>query len=173
MADGTFAVLLFAAGLWDMSANYCGTETGCLGKGATTPRIAVAAGELLERRADPAAAVYLRYDLGHKRGPFGEAAGLSIGEQGELWVGFGQTYGWYPTGSGFYAELHAMTGLYEAGDGLDLGGPIAFRSGAELGYQMDGGWRVALSYDHTSNAGIYADNPGVEVVQLKLSIPLN
>ncbi|WP_299789889.1 acyloxyacyl hydrolase [uncultured Marivita sp.] len=173
MADGTFAALLFIIGLTDMGMNHCGTETGCLGASDTTPRFSISGGEVLERRADAAAEIYLRYDLGQKRGPFGGAAGLSVGEDGETWVGFGATYE-IPFGrSGAYAELHAMPGLYFDNGGFDLGGPIAFRSGIELGYETSKGWRVAMTYDHRSNAGIYDENPGVETVQLKVSIPLN
>lgn len=173
MADGTFAVLMFVLGLTDMSMNHCGTETGCLGTSEVTPRFSISGGEVLERRAEQAAEVYLRYDLGQMRGPFGNAAGLSVGGNGETWVGFGTTYT-IPFGrSGAYAQLHSMPGLYFDNGGFDLGGPIAFRSGIELGYETRQGWRMALSYDHRSNAGIYDENPGVETVQFRVSIPLN
>lgn len=173
MADGTFAALLFILGMTDMSMNHCGTVDGCLGSSQTTPRFAISGGQVLERRADAAPEVYLRYDLGQKRGPFGTAAGLSVGEKGETWVGFGATYT-IPFGqTGAYAELHAMPGLYFDNGGFDLGGTVAFRSGLELGYETARGWRWALSYDHRSNAGIYDENPGVETVQIRLSVPLN
>ena len=173
MADGTFAVLLFVLGLTDMGMNHCGTTAGCLGKSDTTPRFSISAGEVLERRANPAAELYLRYDLGQMHGPFGTAAGLSVGEGGETWAGFGATYTMPFGRSGAYAELHAMPGLYLDNGGFDLGGPIEFRSGVELGYETSKGWRVALTYDHRSNAGIYDENPGIETVQFKVSIPLN
>lgn len=173
MADGTFAALLFIIGLTDMGMNHCGTSEGCLGASQTTPRFSISGGEVLERRADPAAEIYLRYDLGQMRGPFGAAAGLSVGEKGETWIGAGATYT-VPFGrSGAYAELHAMPGVYFDNGGFDLGGTIAFRSGLELGYETARGWRWALSYDHRSNAGIYDENPGVETVQFKVSVPLN
>ena len=172
MADGTFAVLLYALGLIDMSANHCGTDSGCFGRSPTEPRLAFSAGEVLERQATPGGEIFLRYDLDRKRGPFGRAVGLSLGERGEIWAGFGQTYT-LQADNGLYAELHTMAGLYEAGDGLDLGGPIAFRSGIELGFEAANGWRYALSYDHRSNAELYDANPGVETVQFRVSIPLN
>ncbi|MFW2544536.1 acyloxyacyl hydrolase [Primorskyibacter sp. 2E107] len=171
MADGTFAVLMLILGLTDMSRNYCGTEVGCLGRTETTPHFAISAGSVLERRAGEASEVYLRYDLGHKRGPFGHAVGLSVGEHGETWFGFGQTYKIQPQGSPLYAELHAMPGLYFDNGGFDLGGPIEFRSGLELGYENRKGWRFGLSYDHRSNAGIYDNNPGIETVQFRVSVP--
>ncbi len=172
MADGTFAALLFIIGLTDMGINHCGTSEGCLGTGETRSRLSISGGEVLKRRADPAAELYLRYDLAQTRGPFGGAAGLSVTENGEAWVGFGATY-LVPFGrSGAYAELHAMPGLYFGNGGFDLGGPIAFRSGLELGFETAQGWRMALSYDHRSNVGIYEENPGIETLKFKVSIPL-
>ena len=172
MADGTFAALLLIAGLSDMGLNHCGTPGGCLGRSDAAPRLAISAGEVLERRAVPGAELFLRYDLGRRNGPFGHAVGLSVGERGETWLGYGQTWRTEFGRSPFFAELHAMPGLYFEGDGLDLGGPIAFRSGVELGFEAPGGWRYGLSYDHRSNAGIHDDNPGVETVQLRVSVPL-
>ncbi|OZA01556.1 MAG: hypothetical protein B7Y02_17545 [Rhodobacterales bacterium 17-64-5] len=57
------------------------------------------------------------------------------------------------------------------GDGPDLGGPVEFRSGVEIGFIANNGLRFGLSYDHRSNGGIYEDNPGLETVQLRLSVP--
>ena len=171
MADGTFAILMLVAGLADMGLNYCGTETGCVGRTETAPRVAISGGQVLERRAETGGEAYLRYDLGHRIGPFGQAVGLSIGDKGEAWIGFGQTYRQSFGSTPFYAELHAMTGLYRAGDGLDLGGPIVFRSGIEAGWESRRGWRFGLGFDHRSNAGIYDENPGVETVHLRVSIP--
>jgi len=173
MADGTFAALLFIIGLTDMGVNHCGTETGCLGVTETTPRFSISGGEVLERRADSAAEVYFRYDFGQDRGPFGTAAGVSLGEEGATWVGYGATYTHHFGRSGTYAELHAMPGLYFDNGGFDLGGTVAFRSGVEVGYETRQGWRMALTYDHRSNAGLYDENPGIETVQFKVSVPLN
>ncbi|MDC0736663.1 acyloxyacyl hydrolase [Cognatishimia sp. SS12] len=173
MADGTFAALLVLGGLLDMSANHCGTENGCLGRSDVTPRFAISAGEVLERQAMPAAELYVRYDLGHRNGPFGHAVGFSIGENGELWLGAGQTWKMdLGRNSPFYTELHAMVGLYEPNGGFDLGGPIEFRSGIEVGYENQAGWRYSISYDHRSNLEIYSNNPGIETVQARVSIPL-
>lgn len=174
MADGTFAVMMLAAGLLDMNYNHCGTEAGCLGKSDTTPRIAISAGEWLERRATPQAEVYLRYDLGTKIGPFGNAIGFSYAEAGEIWIGAGQTYKYDFGRSNFYTELHAMPGLYFKNSGFDLGHVIEFRSGIEFGYESDAGWRYAISYDHRSNTGAFASyNPGVETVQFRVSKTLD
>lgn len=172
MADGSFAALLFILGMMDMRTNHCGTAEGCLGVSQTSPRLSISGGQVLERQAESAGEVYLRYDLGQMRGPFGGAAGLSVGENGETWIGAGAIYT-IPIGRrGTYAELHAMPGVYFDNGGFDLGGTISFRSGFELGYENDRGWRMAFIYDHRSNSGIYKVNPGVETVQFKVSIPL-
>ena len=172
MADGTFAVLMLIAGLTDMGMNHCGTGAGCFGTTETAPRVAFSAGTVVERRAQEAAEIYLRYALPRNYGPFGTALGLSIGENGEAWVGYGATYKMDLGRSPIYAELHAMPGLYAENGGFDLGGPIAFRSGIEIGYEARNGWRYGLSYDHRSNAGLYDDNPGIETVQFRISVPL-
>ncbi|SDI40121.1 acyloxyacyl hydrolase [Alloyangia pacifica] len=171
MANGTFAVLMLIGGLTDMGMNYCGTADGCLGPNETRPRVAFSAGTWVDREAEAKGEAYLRYDLGRKFGPFGQTMGLSVSQDGEGWVGYGATYGTNIGYSPFYAELHAMPGLYFNNDGFDLGGPIEFRSGIELGYETSRGWRVGLSYDHRSNWDIYDENPGLETVQLRVSIP--
>ena len=172
MADGTFAALMFILGLSDMQANHCGSETGCLGRRETIPRLYISAGNVIKRRARPGPEVYFRYDLSHTNGPFGNTIGYSISERQETWIGYGQTYlinsGVVP----IKAELHAMTGLYDKGLGHGLGGRIAFRSGLDLIYETKGGVRYALSYDHRSHIGIYKENPGIETIQFAVSFSL-
>ncbi|NDV49097.1 MULTISPECIES: acyloxyacyl hydrolase [Roseobacteraceae] len=171
MANGTFAVLMLIGGLTDMGMNYCGTAEGCLGPNETQPRVAFSLGSVVERQAEAKGEAYLRYDFGRKFGPFGQAIGVSMTEDGEGWLGYGATYKKNFGYSPFYAELHLMPGIYMDNGGFDLGGPLEFRSGIELGYEFNQGWRVGLSYDHRSNADIYDNNPGIETVQLRVSIP--
>jgi lipid A 3-O-deacylase len=172
MADGTFAVLMFLLGLTDMQNNYCNTEAGCFDRTEVLPRLYVSGGDIIKRRAEAGSEGYIRYDLGHRNGPFGHAAGISMSSRDALWAGVGQTYIASIDKSPVMVELHAMTGLYSVGNGHDLGGLIAFRSGVDLVYETGGGVRYALSYDHRSHMGIYPDNPGVESVQLAVSWPL-
>ena len=171
MADGTFAVLLLISGLTDMTLNYCGTEKGCFGRSDVASRVSVSAGDFRDQYAVSNREFYLRYDFGRRVGPFGRTMGLSVANRGEVWLGFGQTYLLHPDGSPIYVEFHAMTGFYENNGGFDLGGPIIFRSGLELGYETIAGWRYSLSYDHRSNAGLYEENPGVETYMFRVSVP--
>ncbi len=63
-------------------------------------------------------------------------------------------------------------GLYEDGDGKDLGHIVEFRSSIELAYRFDNRSRLGLSFYHLSNAGLDDNNPGTEVLSLNYSIPL-
>jgi hypothetical protein len=60
-------------------------------------------------------------------------------------------------------------GLYEEGDGKDLGGPVEFRSGLEVAVRAGARWWVGLSYYHLSNAVLYDRNPGEESLVLVVS----
>ena len=51
-------------------------------------------------------------------------------------------------------------GLWDSGDGLDLGGPVEFRSSIELFTELTERSRLGLTFYHLSNAGLYEDNPG-------------
>ncbi len=63
-------------------------------------------------------------------------------------------------------------GLYNRGDGRDLGHPVEFRSGVEAGYRFSNGIQVAVSFFHLSNAGISETNPGIELLTLRFGAPL-
>ncbi len=64
-------------------------------------------------------------------------------------------------------------GLYEDGDGKDLGHIVEFRSSIELAFRFDNRSRLGLSFYHLSNAGLDDNNPGTEVLSLNYSIPLD
>lgn len=174
MADGTFAVALLLAGLIDMGQSGCFGDRSCLAPSEGQSRLSFSAGEVIERKARPAGELYLRYEPGRNVGPFGMVGGLSLGENNEVWVGFGSTFDLMPPDSRFFAQLHTMPGLYFDNGGFDLGGPIEFRSGLEVGYENRSGWRFGLSYDHRSNTGLFnEENPGIETMQFRVSAPLN
>ena len=63
-------------------------------------------------------------------------------------------------------------GYYEEGDGKDLGHEIEFRSQIEVSYRFDDRSRLGLAFSHISNASIADDNPGVEILNVYYSIPL-
>ena len=63
-------------------------------------------------------------------------------------------------------------GYYANGDGPDLGFPLEFRSGVELGYRFDNRSRLAVGFSHISNADLGDRNPGTEIVTMTYSIPV-
>lgn len=168
--NGTFAVLFLLAGLTDMNVNYC--DSGCLARSPEQARLSVSGGEVQFQRASIGSEAYVRYEFDHKFGPFQNALGVSLTDSGDGWIGFGQLWTKEFAQGRAYVQLHAMPGIYIQGDGPDLGFPIEFRSGVEVGYTARNGIRFGLSYDHRSNADIKALNPGMETLQFRISVPL-
>ena len=172
MADGTFAVILAILSYGDLKGPDCGAQEFCLPpKTYESARLSIAAGPVVPRIAEDGTEIYLRYDPAIRYGSIGTAFGLSVGNEGEIWAGAGVTYDVW-INSKTFAQLHFMPGGHMPGDGFDLGGPIAFRSGIELGFETTQGWRIGISYDHMSNGFLYSRNPGIETVQLRVSLPL-
>jgi len=66
----------------------------------------------------------------------------------------------------------AAVGYFDKGNGKDLGSHTEFKTGVELAYRFDGGSRLGIAFDHISNAGITAKNPGTESLLLVWSFPL-
>lgn len=60
---------------------------------------------------------------------------------------------------------------YHKGDGKNLGGEFQFRTGGELAWRFGDWSRLAIGFHHISNAGIYDDNPGTELIVLTYSVP--
>ena len=93
-----------------------------------------------------------------------------IDAQGEAWAGAGPVLMVETALFGARIEASFMPGLYAAGDADDdLGGPIEFRSALGLSLPVAAGWRVGAQLSHTSNAGLYAENPGVETLLATVS----
>ncbi len=170
MADGTFAVLTLLLGL--AQTGDC-PETGCLSTHDSPPSLGVSFGEVLERRADSQKELYVTWAPGTSFGRYDTRAGLSVAEHGETWFGYGVTIDAMAPDAPFFIQLHAMPGVYLPNGGFDLGGPVAFRSGVEVGFQNRDGWRFGLSYDHRSNAGIHEENPGIETLQMRVTKTLD
>ena len=170
ITDGTAAVVGLALGLLNMAVNHCPNE-GCLAKNDVVPFTSVSAGEVYFQENAVGEEVFVRRQTSTARGPFQFTYGGSITDDGGLWVGLGSTTTYTTPNERWYAQFHSMPGLYAEGSDVDLGGPIIFRSGVEFGYQARSGVRMSLSFDHRSNAGIYSNNPGLETVQFRVSIP--
>ena len=96
--------------------------------------------------------------------------------------GFATTDGAFYGGFGFGAEFvlddtwvvmpFTGIGLFEDGDGKDLGSVVEFRSGVDLGYRFDYGGQISVTFTHMSNAGISDRNPGTELLMFRYGYPL-
>lgn len=63
-------------------------------------------------------------------------------------------------------------GYYAQGKGKNLGFPLEFRSGVELGWQFSDWHRLGVHFYHISNASIGRRNPGEESLVLFYDIPI-
>ena len=72
-------------------------------------------------------------------------------------------------GARWRATPFTGAGIYSAGDGKDLGGPVEFRSGLELAVGLGERARAGLVYYHISNAVLYDRNPGAESLALTVA----
>ncbi|MDE3055893.1 MAG: acyloxyacyl hydrolase [Verrucomicrobiota bacterium] len=63
-------------------------------------------------------------------------------------------------------------GGYWAGSGKNLGFPLEFRSGIELGWQFDDGRRIGTHFYHLSNASLGKKNPGEESLVFYYDLPI-
>ena len=171
--DGTFAALWLLVGTLDAAVNHCG-HGGCLAQSELDAYNSLSVG-VVEFQGDVVSEeLYFRRDTSLGFGPFRTIYGASATTDGELWAGIGlSTYHALDVGNGeLFASLHFMPGLYAENGGIDLGGPVEFRSGIEVGYEAGNGIRYAFSFDHRSNGEIYDDNPGLETYQFRVSIPI-
>ena len=170
ITDGTAAVVFLVAGLIDAGVNHCPNE-GCFAKNEVQAYNSLSFGNTYFQEGEVGEEFYFRRETARADGPFQRIWGISASTDGELWAGVGHAYTITNRKQNLFLQLNAMTGLYEKGSGVDLGGPIEFRSGISVGYQNKVGVRMSLSVDHRSNLGIYSDNPGLETVQFRVSIP--
>jgi len=114
--------------------------------------------------------LYARYDMATKFGPFQPTFGASVTDTGDVWIGTGALLEWgFGKRDAAFLELSLMPGFYFRGSGPDLGGVLEARSGIALGYEFENGGKLAVSFDHRSNADIYTRNPGLETLGVRYS----
>ena len=64
-------------------------------------------------------------------------------------------------------DISSAIGLFEEGDGKDLGGVVEFRSGIDVIRKFANGHALGLGFYHISNAGLYDKNPGSNTLVLR------
>jgi hypothetical protein len=161
-AVGTLAVLALGLGL-PAAAPSRAEEPDFLAVG-------LGAFDVLDQDAAGELRVEYRSDLRLWR--FAPFIGASVTTDGSLY-GFGGFGLDVFFGRRLVLTPNAAVGLYEEGDGKDLGGPIEFRTGAELAYRFDDYSRLGVAFHHMSNAGLYDLNTGAETLLLLYSLPLD
>lgn len=95
-------------------------------------------------------------------------AGMDADLNGSVYGYGGLVYDW-EFANDWYLTPNVAAGLYHQGGGKDLGGTFNFRSGIELHYAIDRESRVGIGIHHISNAGIYDNNPGTEMITATFS----
>lgn len=71
-----------------------------------------------------------------------------------------------PLGERWVLIPQTAAGVYDRGDGKELGGSIQFRSGLELGFRLTEAHSLGAVFYHLSNAGLEERNPGSESLAL-------
>ncbi|MFL6236419.1 MAG: acyloxyacyl hydrolase [Thermoanaerobaculia bacterium] len=97
--------------------------------------------------------------------PLSPAAGGMVNSKGSFYVYAGLRAD-LPLAAPWELSIQFAPGVYRAGNGFDLGGPVEFRSGIELSYPLAPRGRIGLLLFHLSNAGLYTHNPGSESLVL-------
>ena len=99
------------------------------------------------------------------------AVGVGINSDDDYWL-----YGGFRYDMDFAERWvftpHIAAVLYEHEDGIDLGGNIQFRTGAEIAYKLENRSRVGIGIYHLSNFGLEDENPGAESIIINYSFPL-
>ena len=113
----------------------------------------------------------LQYRAGFWSGPLHPIVGAMATTDGALHFHAGVSLD-LALGEHFRVRPSFAPGLYHRGQGTDLGSAVEFRSGLELGYQIDPSHRLGVELYHLSNAGIGSKNPGEESIQLTLAFGL-
>ena len=126
----------------------------------------------VNKQEDGAADIRLEYRHGEKFLFLKPWAGIEGTSDGALWGGAGFLLDIY-FGRRVVLTGSTSVGAYAQGDGKDLGHVIEFRSQAEIAYRFDDRSRLGVAISHHSNAGLDDRNPGVEVLTLYYSVPLN
>ena len=77
-----------------------------------------------------------------------------------------------PLPLGLLARPSFSVGLYEKGQGVELGGVLEFRSSLVLERAVSERIRISAMLFHLSNAGLGLENPGMEAIGFAVVIPL-
>jgi hypothetical protein len=95
--------------------------------------------------------------------------GATAIEGGQSYLYVGVRYE-HALGHGFHVAPSLAAGVYDEDGGIDLGGPIQFRSALEIGWRPNDWSTVGLVFYHLSNASLYDSNSGSESLVLGVGV---
>ncbi|WP_181375809.1 acyloxyacyl hydrolase [Palleronia abyssalis] len=155
-------VVLSVVAAIGLSCGTAGAAEFTLGVGAVEYRDDIGDIQIsIEARSEPVAFV-----LGSDIAP---QVGLTVDTAGAAYVGVGAAAtNWLSTF--WFIEGSLMAGYYSAnGDRTDLGSDVEFRSLLGIGREFGQFGRVSLAVSHISHAGIEENNPGANMLSLRLT----
>jgi hypothetical protein len=136
------------------------------------PRLEVSAGTLGVLDGASPLAMGLEYRWhGFSRWTIVPGAGLVAGDDDSRYV-YGNLNRDFQIGHAWTATISFGAGYFRDGGEVELGHPLIFQSGIELGRWIERRWRIGLAFDHLSNGGLAGHNPGTEMLVLRVSMPL-
>lgn len=103
-------------------------------------------------------------------GPLKPLITAELTEKESLYIATGFLLDIMPIQS-IYIKPSWTIGVYEEGDGKDLGDGAIMRSQLEIGYQFENKLRFGLAFSHLSNGWQDKDNDGTEVLSTYMHIP--
>lgn len=117
-----------------------------------------------------AAEVGLQWRGGGRWWVFHPMAGGMVTHKGScnLYAGFSFDL---PLGNRLVLRPSFAPGYYNKGGGKDLGDPLEFRSGIEVGWRFSNGTQLGLELNHISNASLGDHNPGANSLMVMVAIP--
>lgn len=99
------------------------------------------------------------------------AAGVALAENG-AWFIYADLHYEIPVSDHWLLVPSIGVGRFGGSEELDLGHLVEFRSGLQVAYRLESGYRIGLVLHHFSNGGISERNPGIEELALTVTIPL-
>ena len=121
---------------------------------------------------DTAGLFNIEYRHGTRYGPFKPVIGGLVNTDHGFYVYGGIRIDLYLTNKIVLTPSFAP-GIYERGDGKELGHVIEFRAGLDIAYRKKNGGRIGAEVHHLSNASLDENNPGTETFLFTYSVPLN
>ena len=142
------------------------------GASPDAPMLKLTAGQAgIDRSVDSPGAYGLEYQLR----PVGRYR--LVPALGFSWVDNGASYLYaelkrdFRLENGFIVTPSFGLARFDASPDLQLGQTLEFRSGIEVGYELDNRNRIGIALYHLSNGGLARENPGTEVLMVSFTMP--